>query len=554
MTFARLTPTRLGAALAVAVVTLWACTDRQQLLPTNPSPLSPRRPAFNVMTTVAGEVWLCPEGPAGTYQYSMSVTIPANWVNGNTSGTYSAADLALASDAAHQTPVVSPQSFTIPASNSSASCQLVFKVLKSIDYVNPIDGTTQDPVRLVTLTQLSGPPGTQLDSIVTTEANAPDVITLPPSVSVVDDPNAFHGSVASFWNSSAPATCQDPAASNFGGPLPCVYPPTPCPGGTFTYMFLQNGDLFIRYDQFPAPNDNSYGVNAVGWPNGHKFSDLVGSDHAGFQLVDGTNTVKLSFNVDYISANTSAPSGYASLGVTGGDGKMLVGTATGISATTSLANNLNNINIPGLFNAAHVQQFGSVNLLIDSPPTDPAHLTYNISDPLLTGWDFHDTYFVTISAAKLASIGFDPATWKVEPNLDQLHNSPAKPCPPTGGTCSLSATNYVVTGKQVQVTIANNATTDAILTELKLNWPDATNGKLMQVKLDGDIVYDNPDIAGGSADLTLAQLVADQNKRKINHGTSDVLTFVFEKNADTDLTHYTSNLQFGNCPLAILPH
>jgi hypothetical protein len=232
---------------------------------------------------------------------------------------------------------------------------------------------------------------------------------------------------------------------------------------------------------------------------------------------------------------------------------MVVGTATGISATTSLANNLNNINIPGLFNSSHVQQFGSVNVLVDSPPTDALHQTYNISDPLLMGWDFHDTYFVTISASKLASIGFNAATWTVEPNLAALHNSPPKACPVTGGTCNLSVTKTVVTGKQVQVTIANGASTDAILTALSLNWPAATNGKLMQVKLDGDIVYDKPDIAGGSATLTLAQLVADANKRKISHNSSDVLTFVFENNADTDLSHYSSNSQFGNCPLAVLP-
>jgi hypothetical protein len=197
-----------------------------------------------------------------------------------------------------------------------------------------------------------------------------------------------------------------------------------------------------------------------------------------------------------------------------------------------------------------VQQFGSVNLLVDSPPTDAAHQTYNISDPTLAGWDFHDTYYVTISAAKLASIGFNAATWLVEPNADQLHNSPAKPCPAAGGgSCNLTATNPVVSGKQVQITIANGATTDAILTELALTWPSAVNGKLMQVKLDGDVVYDNPDIAGGSATLTLAQLVADQNKRKIGHGSSDVLTFIFEKNADVDLSHYSSSLLFGNCQL-----
>jgi hypothetical protein len=209
----------------------------------------------------------------------------------------------------------------------------------------------------------------------------------------------------------------------------------PCPAGSFSFSYNGAGDLLIKYDQFPAPNDNSYGVNAVLWntgAHGHTFNDLVGSDHAGFQLVDPSGVVRLSFNADYISAVSTAPSGYASLGVTGGDGKMLVGTATGITTTSSLANNLNNINIPGLFSASHVQQFGSVNVLVNSPPTDPLHQTYINSDPTLAGWDFHDTYYVTVSAAKLASIGFDQNTWQVQPNLSQLHNSPAKACDSTG--------------------------------------------------------------------------------------------------------------------------
>lgn len=347
--------------------------------------------------------------------------------------------------------------------------------------------------------------------------------------------------------------CTDPNASNNGQVGECQYPPLPCPAGSFTYSYLTDGgDLLIKYDQFPAPNDNSYGVNAVGWPNGHRFSDLVGSDHAGFQLVDGSGTVRLSFNVDYLSASASAPSGYASLGVTGGDGKMLVGTADGISATSSLARNLNNINIPGLFDpATHTQLIGSVNVLVSSPPTDPAHLTYDISDPALAGWDFHDTYYVTISAAKLAAIGFDPNTWKVLPNPSQLHNSPAKPCPPSGD--QLSATKYEVKDKQVKVTILNSGSTDVILTALSLTWPSAVNGKLMQVKLDGDVIYSGPAIAGGSANLTTAQLVADQNKRKINHGSSDVYTLVFEKNASPDLSLYTGTVTFGNIELKVLP-
>jgi hypothetical protein len=361
----------------------------------------------------------------------------------------------------------------------------------------------------------------------------------------------FHGAGATmtFNGSSGPEAPIDMPAS-----MTCPQT-TPCPAGSFSFSYDAAGNLNIVFDQFPAPNDNSYGVNAVGWgSHGHTFSNLVGSDHAGFQLKDPGGVVRLSFNIDYISANASAPSGYASLGPFGGDGSILVGSLTpaDIAFTTSLANNLNNVNIPGLFNASHVQQFGSVNVLVDSPPTDPAHQTYTNSDPALTGWDFHDTYFVTIAAAKLASLGFNPATWTVEPNLDALHNSPAKACPPAPGTSSLSVTKREVKDKQVKVTILNSGTVDEIIVGVQASWP-ATNGKLVQVKLDGDVIYDNPDIVPPSANLTLAQLVGDQNKRKIQHGTSDVLVLIFQNNADTDLSHYTGMVSTSGFALPILP-
>jgi hypothetical protein len=179
-----------------------ACSDQQSPTEPAPRPLAPSRAHFNLITANAGEVLLCPEGPAGTYVYTVSVTIPANWTVEGTSGTYSAAEIALAEDAAHETAVVSPQTFIIPTSNSSASCQLVFKVIQSINYFNTQLGIYQDPLRLVTITQTAGAPGTQLDSIVSTAITGdPDVVTLAPTTTIAVDPNAFHGSVAAFWNS-----------------------------------------------------------------------------------------------------------------------------------------------------------------------------------------------------------------------------------------------------------------------------------------------------------------------------------------------------------------
>jgi hypothetical protein len=341
---------------------------------------------------------------------------------------------------------------------------------------------------------------------------------------------------------------------------------SPCPAGSFNFSFEASGDLHMTFDQWPAPNDNSYGTNAVGWPNGHKFSDLTGSDKAGFQLKDPDGIVRLSFNIDYLSTwqstaqgKTNTPSGYASLGVFGGDGSMVLGTAfvgnttqVGIFGDTSLARNLNNVNIPGLFNSAHVQQFGSVNVLINSPPTNAAHTTYAITDPTLAGWDFHDTYFATVTKAKLNSIGFfydtsnaaNPMNWIIQPNLTALHNSPAKPCPPASGVCADSVIKRETKDKQVKITIKNSSLTVAsFLNEIHLSWNQAKNGNLIQVKLDGDILWTGSQ-GGGFVDLLQADLVADPNKRKIDKNSSDVLYFIFKNNVEALPGSYTGHALF----------
>ena len=214
------------------------------------------------------------------------------------------------------------------------------------------------------------------------------------------------------------------------GEITAAIPPIPCPAGKFTSKVDPvTGDLSIVFDQFPAPNDNSYGANAVGWgTKGHTFGNLVGSDHAGFQLVDPSGVTRLDFNIDYISSKTGTPSGYGSLGPFGGDGKVNVGTLLPADLTfdTSEARNLNN---NGFCSAPLACTFAGTNLLVDSPKTGNTVDNYTVVDPALAAWDFHDTYFVTIKAAKLAALGFNAATWKVQPNPDALHNSPAKPCP-----------------------------------------------------------------------------------------------------------------------------
>jgi hypothetical protein len=246
-----------------------------------------------------------------------------------------------------------------------------------------------------------------------------------------------------------------------------------CPAGDFrggkTTPGGAPGDISVAFDQFPAPNDNSYGANAVGWPGGHLFKDLTNSDKAGFQILRPNNTVAVSFNVDYLVQNSagSPPSGFRSGGPFGGDGSILINSTppltsdgTTIQWDTSFSRDLNGVQSPfGTWSAptyfmGGAQTFctagtNSTNLLQNSPPVDcslatdpnciinygpPKGIQYplavpncwtksydnpeysNAGGPIplgafdaghVDGWNFHDTYFVTFKQAYLTAIGFD---------------------------------------------------------------------------------------------------------------------------------------------------
>ncbi len=148
--------------------------------------------------------------------------------------------------------------------------------------------------------------------------------------------------------------------------------------------------------------DNTYGTTAIGWPNGHKFGDLVGSDHVQLALYDKNGVKKLEFKQDYITASSGASSGYDCLGVTGGEGQMLTGSASSIkSATTSLDVNFNT--------------YGYV-LTTNSPSTD-ANYTPNPSYP---NWIYDVWYETTVDLNAFGSAGFG------FPLIASVHASPSK--------------------------------------------------------------------------------------------------------------------------------
>jgi hypothetical protein len=179
-------------------------------------------------------------------------------------------------------------------------------------------------------------------------------------------------------------------------------PPGPRPGG----------------DKPPKPEGMPMGEKAA-----HTFRDLVGSDHAEIKLFDDGGAVSLHFKLDYISESAAAPSGYASLGVSGGEGKLIVGEPDWIlAATTSLDRNLN---------ACGLGEF-----LESSPSTDESY-TPNVD---ASAWDYRVVYEVWVDPAAFGSSGFGTAS------IEFVHASPSKfendtatvtpgPClPPDDGT------------------------------------------------------------------------------------------------------------------------
>ena len=174
-------------------------------------------------------------------------------------------------------------------------------------------------------------------------------------------------------------------------------------GGQSYYRFR------ITFD--PAFVDNTYGANAIGWgTKGHTFKDLVGSYYAELSLFDGTPTLVSQFDIDYITANAASACAYGALGVSGGEGKMLLGDSKYVLAsTTSLDRDLNGC---GYCKSAAC----GGDCTVDSPVTD-ANYTPNSAAP---NWDYRVVYEVWVDAAVFAGKGFGGAS------ITFVHASPSK--------------------------------------------------------------------------------------------------------------------------------
>ena len=231
----------------------------------------------------------------------------------------------------------------------------------------------------------------------------------------------------------------------------CFYGDTPdpeVPAATIEHVLETVDDrelIHIRITFNPDFVDNTYGNNAVGWgdademepppemkepdgmkapkpkKSGHTFKDLVGSDHVEVMFDNAAGNLTLQIKIDYVSEDSSSPCGYGSRGVTGGDGKVIVGDASDVVAVaTSLDRNLNGCGYC---------------LTESSPDTDD---TYAIvaEQP---NWDYRVVYELWVDASVLGDAGFGDA------RVESVHASPSKldshsveveskPCPPDWDT------------------------------------------------------------------------------------------------------------------------
>src|ERR1051326_9149264 len=363
-------------------------------------------------------------------------------------------------------------------------------------------------------------------------------------------------------------------------------------GGTLTINVLANGNVEVFYNQSQGLNDNRYGTGATaatGWKNGHTFNNLVGSDEATFAFTDSTGKTVLSFQEDYISQATSAkfgdgvtinyPSGYGTLGPLGGDGKMITGSSSNVlSARTTMSDTLN--------------QPGFTGFIVNSrPETSPLS---NVSTP--PGWNYTNGYYVLVSANAFGAAGFGTVA------ITHVHNSPSKgpvdQLSPTNvcncvtnvavasgvaiiggssvtvsdsdfevvcasgtsgppGACNLMMGAIKFDKNTIQIPIKNNGSANVIMNTLQLTWPQATNGKLKTVTLNGT-AFNGPSV-GSPVTIPSAGVnwAAGTNPRTINHGQSKTLVLTFEKNVDTTASHYSGGVATlgadASCQVKFLP-
>ncbi|HEY6729154.1 MAG TPA: hypothetical protein VI197_34325 [Polyangiaceae bacterium] len=176
--------------------------------------------------------------------------------------------------------------------------------------------------------------------------------------------------------------------------------------GECAYQSGWGGDETTEPEPEPEPGEPKPGEPKPMKPKpgkgGHTFNDLVGSDHVELMLNDCDGELAMHFKLDFISESSSSACGYASGGVTSGEGKMIVGSAEHVlAASSSHDRNMNGCGYCELENSP-------------CPGEDYA------GDPDAPEWDYRVVYEVWIDTAAFGNAGF------CDVDIDAVHASPSK--------------------------------------------------------------------------------------------------------------------------------
>jgi hypothetical protein len=160
--------------------------------------------------------------------------------------------------------------------------------------------------------------------------------------------------------------------------------------------------VHIRVTFDPALTDLSYGEGACcGWQEidrDHKFDELRGGDHTELALSNGDGVIVLIIRIDLISPDAAFPCGFGTKGVSGEEGKVVLGDAAWVlGAATSISRNLN-----GCGYCSREACAPSGDCKRDSPATDDAYTP----NPLTPNWDYRQVYEVWIAAAAFSASGY----------------------------------------------------------------------------------------------------------------------------------------------------
>ncbi len=165
------------------------------------------------------------------------------------------------------------------------------------------------------------------------------------------------------------------------------------PAGDSVYMVLALDKGFV---------DNTYGTNVIGWPSGHSFGNLVGSDKAQFYGYDTNGTKVLDFEMDYVDDQTGAPSGYASLGVGGGEGGLNVKPYRDGCQFPQWGTSIDySLNDTGYCTGGDCSA-GGTDLLVNSPVTNELYTP----NPTYPDWIYDVIYEIKIAKSAFGPAGF----------------------------------------------------------------------------------------------------------------------------------------------------